>query len=171
MDLSNAHYVTTTGTQAFNKTQFQGDLVLGSGFVSIKYGAFSNIPFNGTLDLSNCNNLELIDTNSFTASKFPTIILPAYGKLKTIGTSAFQNTTTVMTNLYIPKSVETISQQAFSGDKFNNIYIPISVTFIGGSAFWNATAATIYYEGSSIPSEWAEKWNFHNRPVVLNAVF
>ena len=171
IDFSLATKLTTTGSHAFEGITFQGDLVIGSGFVEIKHSSFSNIPFYGALDLSNASNLESIVTSAFSGAKITSIIFPTNGKLKSFGTSSFQNTAIVMTDLYLPNTVETISAQTFSNTKFTNIYIPLSVTYIGGSAFFGSPNATFYYEGSSIPAEWAANWNWYNCPVVFNAVF
>lgn len=171
LDISNTPRLKTTGTNAFDGIPFQGDLVIGPGLVSIKYGLFTNDPFNGVLDLSNASSLESIDTSAFQNCKITSIIFPTNPKLKSLGVSSFQGTSLVMTNLYIPKTMETINAQAFSSTKFNNIYIPLSVTYIGNSTFFGSTSATIYYEGSSIPETWMPNWNYHNRPVVFNAVF
>lgn len=171
MDLSLLNQLETTGTNAFANNLFQGDLVIGPSFVSIKTSAFSGIPFNGVLDLSNASNLEEIATKAFFQSKFSTLIFPTNGKLNSIGDQTFHNSSITMNDFYLPNTLEKIGVSGFSGCKFNNIYIPLSVAEIGGSAFNESKTATFYYEGSSIPTGWSSNWNNHKRPVVFDAIF
>lgn len=86
------------------------------------------------------DSVERIESDAFYKSGITKLTLPDYdaeteGKELTIGTSAFELND--LTELYIPRSIVTIGERAFAGNKnMRSLEISDSVTRIGDSAFW-----------------------------------
>ena len=88
--------------------------------------------------------------------------------VKSIGAQAFQYCSS-LTSVTIGSSVASIGDHAFSlCSSLTGVVIPNSVTHMGYSAFSYCDGLTLYCEAVKVPSDWGDRWNYSNCPIVWN---
>jgi uncharacterized repeat protein (TIGR02543 family) len=83
--------------------------------------------------------------------------------------SAFIRCESVVT-LSVADSVKYIGNYAFRGMKeLKSVYLGANAEMIGKLAFYGATNATIYFEGTQLSEQWEQRWNASFMPIVMDA--
>src|SRR5690606_20573219 len=81
------------------------------------------------------SNVESIGSRTFYGmTNLNTLVIEEGSKLQTIGASAFQNTTRLL-SVNLPEGLTTIGANAFNNSGITSVIIPSTVTSIGNAAF------------------------------------
>jgi len=147
---------------AFYNAKNLDEVILNKKLVSIDDSAFKASSLK-KIHITEC--VTTIGASAFFSCKeLSEITFSNY--LKTIGSFAFQKCSSLK-SITLPKGIELIDSYAFSScPNLTSIYLPASVTEIGKNAFWESYNATIYCEDANAGTNWHEKWNSSNCPVV-----
>lgn len=137
--------------------------VIINGGKSIYNSAFMSCDSLESIDIS--SSVTCIDNYAFAACRNLTNITIS-NSITFIGGYAFTNCDSLK-SIVIPCSVTKIAAFAFSScDILTSIYIPYNVMSIEYKAFEDCKNLTIFCEHLTKPSDWSDRWNISNCPVI-----
>lgn len=124
-------------TDAFNGKKTLIKCVLPDKLERIETGAFMSTALTGTVLLPEGLNY----VSGFSGTKITSVQFPS--TLEVIGRNAFENCTSLITEISLPESVRTIGPQAFNGAAIiGNLALPHNLESIGAYAFRSCSSLT-----------------------------
>ena len=135
------------GEKAFkNCTSLDGDVSLSLATENIYDESFYNCGFTGSLDISNCIDLDYIGKNAFRNCKFSNqLVFPPDIASITISKNAFRDCDGFTGNLSIPSSVVKISDAAFKGCLgIKDVFVDCPIERFEGGGHFNGVGGCLY---------------------------
>lgn len=158
--------ITGIGIFAFRECAFKS-VVIPDSVTHLSLGAFYNCKSLKSVVIGSgvVGNTGMGDWGVFAGCESLTsIIIPS--NMQAVGYLMFSGCT-ALTTVTIENGVTAIGENAFSGcESLTSIFIPASVDTVGFYAFYGCSKLTIYAKATSKPADWADNWNYSNRPVV-----
>lgn len=153
---------TMIGSQAFNGTGLKSvtipayvSAINPSSFLDCRAltGVYFAAPTDGVSAVSSIGDYAFADCPYLIHFRFP-------GNLTTIGASAFQGDSSLVRAI-LPSGVTTLGPSAFMDCySIGLVYFPSSVTTVGAYAFRGCLKAQAYFNNASVPSGFAENWDY-----------
>ena len=132
---------------AFNNAAIM-KITIPCGVRSIGNNAFYNCRSLKRIDLSLCENLNIIGTCAFQNTAIQNLYIP--NDIRQINNKAFYNCTNLRQLVFEDNSqLIYIGESAFEGAEINSLIIPASVETIDVAAFYDCPIETILFESNS----------------------
>lgn len=162
--------ITFIGVDMFEFCNSLKEITIPSSVTEIRTNAFYGCNYLKTVTFEEKSQLKAIGNKAFYNNHSLKITIPS--SVISIGESAFANYAGVLGVQSIKfetnSQLQSIGKEAFYNSVcLTEIVIPKTVITISADAFKNCNNLTIYCEQDSIPSTWDTTWNSANRPVYL----
>lgn len=139
--------VTAIGPEAFKNNPRVKRIFISNKITEIENNAFVETDNLESIEFEEESKLEIIGKRAFYGTSLKSITIPK--SVKTISAEAFMNSSIELVQFDLSSSLKTIGAKAFTGAKIVKIVIPKEVETIEERAFTNSSIKTVMFENDS----------------------